>query len=210
MKISILCTDPMHPVNAWLERWMEDHAVCHEIMLARRASEIKSGDILFLVSCHEIIPKHVRDLFRYSLVLHASALPSGKGMSPHIWQILEGKNLITLSMINAEDQLDAGNIWQQKSVLFEGHELYDEINARIFEAEIELMSWALENIDQNKPWSQKGEGSYYRKRLPRDSQIDPEKTIAAQFNLLRVADSSRYPAFFEHRGRKYKILIEKI
>lgn len=200
----------MHPVNDWLGLWMGSHASRHEIMLARRASELKGGDVLFLISCHEIIRKPVRDLFRYTLVLHASALPAGKGMSPHIWQILEGKNSITLSMINAEDQLDTGEIWQQRPILFEDHELYDEINARIFDVEIELMSWTLENIDQSKPWPQKGKGSCYRKRSPADSQIDPEKPIASQFNLLRVADPTRYPAFFELRGRKYKIIIEKI
>jgi methionyl-tRNA formyltransferase len=189
---------------------MQSHASLHEIILARRASELSGGDILFLVSCHEIIRRPVRDLFRYTLVLHASALPTGKGMSPHIWQILEGKNPITLSMINAEDQLDAGDIWQQRRMFFEGHELYDEINARVFDAEIELMSWAIENIDNRKPSPQEGEGSYYRKRTPADSRIDPEKSIESQFNLLRVADPIRYPAFFELHGHKYKIAIEKI
>ena len=113
-------------------------------------------------------------------------------------------------MINAEDQIDAGDIWQQKTILFEGHELYDEINARIFDAETELMSWATENIDQRKPSPQEGEGSYYRKRTPANSQIDPEKSIVSQFDLLRVADPVRYPAFFELRGHQYRILIEKV
>jgi len=29
-------------------------------------------------------------------------------------------------------------------------------------------------------------------------------------NLLRIVDNQRYPAWFEHRGEKYKLAIEKI
>ena len=34
------------------------------------------------------------------------------------------------------------------------------------------------------------------KRTPADSEIDPGKSILEQFNLLRIVDSERYPAFF--------------
>jgi methionyl-tRNA formyltransferase len=33
--------------------------------------------------------------------------------------------------------------------------------------------------------------------------------LAEQFDLLRVVDSERFPAFFEYRGRRYKLKIEK-
>jgi len=48
-----------------------------------------------------------------------------------------------------------------------------------------------------------------RKRVPDDSRIDPNESIAKQFNLLRLADAKRYPAFFEYLGVKYVIKIEK-
>ena len=88
--------------------------------------------------------------------------------------------------------------------------LYDEINARLFAVEIELMSWALEHCDRAQPRPQAGEPSYYRRRVPADSRIDPERPLVESFDLLRVADPERYPAFFEHRGQKYRIRIEKV
>jgi methionyl-tRNA formyltransferase len=55
---------------------------------------------------------------------------------------------------------------------------------------------------------QKGQASFYPRRRPADSRLDPEKSIAAQFDLLRVVDNEKYPAFFEYRGKKFQLKIE--
>jgi methionyl-tRNA formyltransferase len=48
-----------------------------------------------------------------SLVLHASDLPAGRGWSPHIWAITNGAESVTLSLLEAEDQVDSGRIWKK-------------------------------------------------------------------------------------------------
>jgi methionyl-tRNA formyltransferase len=111
---------------------------------------------------------------------------------------------------DARDSVDSGNIWQQRRIPLEGGELFDEINAKLFDAEIELMSWAIDHCDRSRPRPQSGEPTFCRRRTPEDSRIDPQRSIAEQFDLLRVADPQRYPAFFEYRGRNYKILIERM
>ena len=67
------------------------------------------GDILFLVSCSEIVKKDIRMKFRHTLVLHASSLPKGRGWSPHIWEILNGADQIVISLLEAEDKIDSGD-----------------------------------------------------------------------------------------------------
>ena len=207
--VSILCTDKHHPVNAWLERWIQRRSADARVHIARDWRELGGGDFLFLVSCHQIISKAVRDTFRHALVLHASALPKGRGMSPHVWQILEGADRITLTLLNAEDALDSGAIWHQVELRFDGTELHDEINRVLFDAEIKLMDWALDHCDRTRPIAQIGEPTYYRRRTPTDSRIDPTRPLTESFDLLRIADPDRYPAHFEYRGQKYVIRIEK-
>ena len=56
---------------------------------------------------------------------------------------------------------------------------------------------------------QEGESTFYSKRGPKDSELDIDKTIDEQFNLLRVVDNERYPAFFRKNGQKYFIKIYK-
>jgi methionyl-tRNA formyltransferase len=145
-----------------------------------------------------------------TLVIHASDPPEGRGWSPHIWQILEGRNRIAVSLIEAQDQVDTGAIWAQRDLVLEGHELNDEINDRLFTIELDLMNHALEMVGSRAPAPQDGRvPTYYRRRTPEDSRLDPSRSIAEQFDLLRVADPQRFPAFFDLRGHRYLVRIEK-
>ena len=211
MKISILCTDPNHPIVTKLYTWQEAFLEKgHSVTLAFDKSELLGGDILFLVSCSQLIRGSERQKYKATLVLHASDLPHGRGWSPHVWAILDGKSQVTVSLLEAAEPVDSGAIWLKTSFELQGHELYEEINESLFEAELKLMTQAVEKYGCIEPVEQIGDpGEYMRKRNPVDSRIDPNKTISEQFNLLRVADSQRFPAFFEYRGKKYLIKIEK-
>ncbi len=81
LKITLLCSSSDHPVNSMLYRWIEKNKEKHKINLCRTKSSLESGDILFLISCSEIIGEDVRRRFSKVLVLHASDLPKGRGWS---------------------------------------------------------------------------------------------------------------------------------
>ncbi len=211
MRITILCSDTTHPIYPLLQRWAEQRSDEHEISLVRRKAELPGGNILFLISCHEIIGKDVRDLYKSTLVIHASDLPHGRGWSPHIWQILEGKSRIPVTLLEAEDQVDSGAIWKQTLFDLAGHETYEEINHILFLAELALMEFAVSNLDKVVPRQQdQREPTHYRKRTPEDSKLDPDLSIAEQFDLIRVSDAKRFPAFFDFRGHRYTLSITKV
>ena len=212
MDISILCSSPDHPVNAWLEGWMAREGERHDIHLVRSARELTGGDLLFLVSCGEVVDAATRSRFRHALVLHASDLPRDRGWSPHIWSILEGAEEITVTLLEAADAPDTGAIWSQRRVPIPTHALHDEIEARLFETELALMDEALSLASAPRPRPQPTdiEPTYRRRRRPADSELDPNETIAAQFDRMRVADPDRYPAFFRLRGHVYKLRLEKM
>jgi len=182
----------------------------HSVSLHHDKADLPGGDILFLVSCSQLIRAEERNKYKASLVLHASDLPKGRGWSPYVWAVLKGENQITVSLLEAGEPVDSGAIWLKTRFALEGHELLPEINAKLFEAETSLMSQAVEKFDSIKPIPQAGDpGTYLSKRSPEDSRLDPKKTIAEQFDLLRVVDPQRYPAFFDFRGKRYLIRIEK-
>lgn len=212
MKVSILCSSANHPINAWLEKWISLNSDNHEISLFRKKDGLIGGDVLFLISCHEIIKDSDKSKFTHTLVIHASDLPKGKGWSPHVWEIINGRTEITVTLLEAADKLDSGDIWKKISVPIPKHCLYDEINGLLFSNELLLMDYALENYKDIKTLVQdtNSESTYYRLRTPQDSQIDPEKSIAEQFDNLRVCDPERFPAFFILHGHKYIIKLEKV
>ncbi len=184
----------------------------HEVELLHRKSQLSGGELLFLISCSEIIDKFDRSKFQETLVLHASDLPKGRGWSPHIWEIVHGAGSITLSLLEAEDKVDSGRIWAKRRIPIPKDALWDEINHLLFTAEIELLDFAVKQFGQLNPELQTNmeEATYYPKRTPQDSQLDPHKTFAEQFNLIRVCDPNRFPAFLELHGKKYKLILEKL
>ena len=205
-KVSVVCSSREHPIFPVMEAWSFRNGAG----LFERIADAPDSDFLFLVSCGEIASKQARSRFRHCLVLHASDLPDGRGWSPHVWHILNGVEELTVSLLSADDPVDSGAIWHQKRIPLNGTELCDEVNDRLFAAEVELMDWALTNCDHTAPVDQDGEPSYFRQRTPEDSHVSPEQTLAEIFDLLRVADPVRYPAFFEHRGQKYALDLRKV
>ena len=72
------------------------------------------------------------------------------------------------------------------------------------------MDFAIANFEIVSPVPQSKEvtATYRPKRTPEDSRLDLNKSINEQFNLLRVCDKNRFPAFFVIHGKKYKVIIE--
>ena len=212
MKITILCSDRYHPVIQYLNNWIKSNNVDNDIDLVYNKSDLSKGDILFLISCHEIISKEIRDNYTKTLLIHASDLPKGKGWIPHVWDIISGSDKITLSLLKAEDKIDSGEIYRKLNIKIENHELWNEINHKLFTAEIDLINYAVNSFDKLKGVEQKKDqnSTFYSKRSPKDSKIYPNISIKDQFNKIRVLDPDRYPAFFEINGFKYKLRIDKL
>ena len=209
MNITILTTSIEHPVNAYLDKWVERNRN-HKIDVARSRKELISGDILFLISCSEIISKSERGRFKKTLIVHASDLPHGRGWNPHVWEIINGVTDITLSLLEAKDKVDTGDIWKKVNVHIPKTALFNEINELIFNSELELMDFAIENFKIIKPKKQPNiDSACWPKRSPKDSLININQTISEQFDLIRVCDSKRFPAYFYKDGVRFNIIIEK-
>lgn len=212
MKISLLCSCELHPVNEYLKRCIVKYSLKYQIELVRKKVDLSGGDILFLISCSEILNSIDRSAYRATLVLHASDLPQGRGWSPHIWQIINGAELITLSLIEAADIVDSGKIWAKKVFSVPKHALWNEINELLFNAEFELIEFAINEYQRICPVKQDCDvgSTFFPRRTLADSEIDPFQSIASQFNNIRVCDPNRFPAFFNLHGKKFKILLEKV
>ena len=210
MNISILISSTENPVNIYIDKWVEKNKN-HQISIIHSKEELTSGDILFLISCSDIISKLERSKFMKTLVIHASDLPRGRGWSPHVWEIINGATDITLSLLEAEDKVDTGDIWKKTIVSIPKTALFDEINELIFDSELRLMDFAIENYNTIQPEMQSNIGisTYWPKRSLKDSEIDINKNISKQFDLIRVSDPDRFPAFFFKDGVRFNITIKK-
>jgi methionyl-tRNA formyltransferase len=208
MKVQILVDNP----NSWIIPFAEDLVVRirqlgHDAALINRHDEVVHGDILCLLSCEKIFRK--LKLNKHNLVLHESDLPKGKGWSPVTWQVLEGKDKIPVTLFEAVEAVDAGPIYAKEYMQLEGTELLPEIKHKQGLVTQKLILDFVKNYSKVKGVEQTGEESFYARRKLKDSELDFQKSIAEQFDLLRVCDNERYPAHFTHRNQKYIIKIYK-
>lgn len=212
MRIDLLCTNPTHPVVPALRRWIATQEDAHDLRLIHDVSEIADGDILYLVSCSQLIGREDRARYSHVLVLHASDLPEGRGWSPHVWDILAGKEELTFSLLTAEDSVDTGAIWAKRRFAVPRHALHDEINDLLFQVELELLDCGIEMVAAGvAPVPQPLEGgSFHPRRIPEDSRLDPTRSLEVLFDQIRVADPDRFPAFFEMHGHTYVVTLKKL
>ncbi len=168
---------------------------------------VRERDIVFVLGYTKLLKPEFLAANKLTLVVHESDLPRGKGFSPVQWQILEGRNEITVCLIQATSNLDAGDILEKDTLRLQGHELFDEIRRRQAEMTLTLMERFLKRYPHFSAISQHGRETVYRRRTSRDDRLDVHRSIADQFNALRIADNERYPAYFELNGHTYYLKI---
>lgn len=183
----------------------------HKVQWVHTINEIPKGDFVFYLGCGQIVPKEILSRNKHNLIVHESNLPHGKGWSPLTWQILEGKNEIQITLFEAVEVVDSGKIYLKDMMKFNGTELVDELRQTQAEASIGMCLQFINDYPDVvlRGVDQQGTPTLYLRRRPEDSRLDPDKTIREQFDLLRIVDNKRYPAFFEMHGKIYILEINK-
>jgi len=183
----------------------------HQVLWVHDAKNISRGDLAFYYGFTKIVPVEILKGNRNNVVIHESALPEGRGMSPLTWQILEGQSEIPITLFEAVKELDAGSIYLQERVDLKGTELLPEIRKATAVLALSLILQFVEAYPSilGRSREQTGTPTYYKRRRPPDSRLDPNKTIQDQFNLFRACDNDHYPAYFVLKGETYVLRISK-
>ena len=210
-KVTLIISDERHPVNCWIEAWVNQRPEGQFAEIVRTSDQAKGGDICFLISCTEILPNEFMQRYTHVLVIHASDVPKGRGWSPHIWAIIQGQEELTISLLEASKTVDCGDIWYKSTYQIPKYFLYHDIIEVVNQAHIDLIDYALEHHATVNPLPQDLQivPTYLPKRTPVDSEISAFESIASQFDLLRVCDKDRFPSFFYLHGKKFKITIKR-
>jgi UDP-2,4-diacetamido-2,4,6-trideoxy-beta-L-altropyranose hydrolase len=205
-----VCTDRGSWINAsvptLIQGWLAEG---HSVSWSHDASTLAGGDLCFNLSYGRIVDAKTRSRYSNNLVVHASDLPKGRGWSPASWLILEGAERLPVTLLEAVDAVDAGPIYLQKWIPLHGAELIDDWRELIADATIELARSFVSRHPEilHEAREQTGESSSYPRRRATNSELDPAKTLAEQFNHLRIVDNEDYPAFFKHKGQEFILKI---
>ena len=197
--------------NNWLLTYCKNYKKKlknRKIKIHYNFKKIKGYDYVFVLGYTKILPKSFIEKNKLAMVIHESNLPKGKGFSPLQWQILQNKNIIKINLIKLESKVDSGDIILTDYLKLNGSELYDEIRNKQAEVTFRLIDKFLrQKINRYK--KQKGNETFFKKRSPADSKIDIKQSLKKSFNLLRVCNNIKWPAFFYYKNQKYILKIFK-
>jgi RimJ/RimL family protein N-acetyltransferase len=208
-----VCSDKTSWINAYIpEMLFSLLAEGHQVSWAHDAAVLPPGDICFYMSYGQIVGPELLARYKNNLVVHESDLPKGRGWSPLTWQVLDGIDEIPITLLEAALGVDSGDIYLTDTMKFDGTELVDELRTFQVEKTISLCKKFIFNYPEVVSWSrpQEGDSTYYPRRSKENSELDPDKTLRQQFNLLRVVDNEKYPAFIKIGGKKFIVKIEQL
>lgn len=213
LQFTFLVSDINHPSTVALRDRIEKHELRNQMAIFDNLESLpKAGEILFLISVSNFLSLDVRNKFQETLVFHASDLPKGRGWSPYVWDIIGGKDRVFLSMIRAADAIDTGDIFAKVEIPVSQTDTYREINRMLNDELFNLVDQVMRDISVFEPRKQADidvEPTYFPKRSPKDSQLDINLSIAEQFDLMRICDEERYPAFFVIDGVRFDLHLRK-
>ena len=199
--------------NLWFEKQLRNYNFKlnnkYIFKISKNPNNIKNQNIVFPLSYTKILPESFLQKNELVLIVHSSKLPKDKGFAPLQYQILKNKNKVYISSIKAAKEVDAGSIYYQNSFMLDGTELSDEIRYIQGLQILKIINKFLIKYPNVKSKKQSGKSNFNKRRYPKDSELNVNKTIKQQFNHLRINDNELYPSFFYFKGQKYIIKIFK-
>ena len=201
--------------NLWFEKTLRNYNFKlnnkYIFKISKNPNNIKNQDIVIAISYTKILSNNFLDKNGLVLIIHPSKLPKDMGFSPLQYQILrnKNKNKFYISLIKAAKEVDTGTIYLQNSFIIGETELSDEIRNIQGIQILKIIKKFLVRYPHVKPKKQIGKSNFNRRRYPKDSQLNINKTIKQQFNHLRINDNKLYPSFFYYKDQKYIIKIFK-
>lgn len=120
---------------------------------------------------------------------HAGKLPDYRGRNVINWSIINNEKEIGLTIHYVDETIDTGDIILQQSLPIDWEDCYATVLTKVEDAFPELLSSAVELIDEKKviPKSQsKKEGTYFCRRIYGDEWIDWKDTSLNIYNKIRA------------------------
>ena len=164
--------------------------------------------IIFFIHWSNIIPKNIYEK-NLCIQFHSSDLPKFRGGSPIQNQILKGLKFTKISAFKVNSKIDKGNICMKSNLKLDGSAI--EIYQSMEKTSLKMIKKLIKKKYLDfKP--QKGKGSYFKRRIAKDSNIKSNKirNLEDFYNFIRMLDADNYPrAFLKYKKFNIKFLNTK-
>lgn len=170
---------------------------------------LQGGDFLFALSFPRMIGNGTLSKYELPVVLHASDLPRGRGWSPANWAAENLETEIIISAIRMVEAVDSGNVLAKVKIDFPLSDIWSDLQPKLEKVQADLIVGLITDespVRMEAP--QEGVPTHLRRRSLTDSEVLAHISLADQWGKIRASDPKRYPNYFEHLGRTFKLTVE--
>jgi methionyl-tRNA formyltransferase len=160
-------------------------------------------DLGVVVAFGQLIRPHVLDVIPM-VNLHFSLLPRWRGAAPVERAFLAGDEVTGVSLMQLEEGLDTGPVYERREVSIRPDETADELRAELVDVGTEILVRRL-NDGLGEPEPQVGEATYAAKLRPEELRVDWAAGPIAISRLVRFGG-----AWTELRGKRLKVLAVEV
>lgn len=166
-------------------------------------------DLLLAVSWRYLLPRATYEQARRgAFVMHDSLLPAYRGFSPTVWAIANREALTGATLFVMGEEMDAGDIVDQRRVAIGDEDRVGEVMERITERYVDLLetNWAdLRAGTAHRTPQDHARATYCRRRVPGDNEIDWAHSTDQVYALIRAVTRPYAGAFTFLQDRKLTI-----
>ena len=171
-----------------------------------------SFDLVISCGYARIIPSNYLSAPKNGLVVfHSSDLPEGRGWAPLFYTIMLKKKRLTQTLFYATEDVDAGPIIAKAHYPIDDcmhigtlRKIDDELTCMLLKETVQdLAAHRVAAVEQDH-----GAATYWKKRVPSDSRIDPSSNVAELFDLMRALPAE-YAAYFQRDGKTFRIKLQR-
>jgi len=163
-------------------------------------------DYLFAIKWRTMVPQRVIDTARHGLIVfHASLLPKYRGWAPVNWPLINGEKETGVTMFYAADDVDAGDIIEQRDRCITDGDDAGTIDAWLNDTVEEMLKQNLPRLADGtaaRTPQNHEQATYTIWRSPEDGRIDWHKPAREIWNLIRGLTRPYPGAFAILDGRK--------
>jgi len=199
-------------IRRWNQELAEKFKVGHpdwEIHLILKKEDLRlpvleriHPDYIFFPHWSWIIPEEVYAKWE-CVVFHMTDLPFGRGGSPLQNLLARGIHETKITALRVTGGIDEGPIYLKRDLdLSSGsaEEIYRKASKIIFE---DMIPFIVEN--RPSPVPQEGEGVYFERRRPEESEIEEGMELSRLYDHIRMLDAEGYPrAFLRCKGFRFE------
>lgn len=160
-------------------------------------------DYIFFPHWSYLIPSEIFENYK-CVVFHMTDLPFGRGGSPLQNLIVRGISETKISAIEVEKELDAGAVYMKVPLALTGsaEEIFKKMAGIIFH---EMIPYIVEH--QPVPVEQSGDITAFKRRKPKDSELQTHMSQTQIYDYIRMLDAEGYPKAYIPFG-DYRLVFD--